>query len=315
MPRYRQLLLFPGLPPVGRPDPDAEAMSCRAGVEYYDLTIRDILNRNSNRRLPFAWTINPYRGCELGCAYCYARYTHGFFDLNDWEDFETKIYVKRGAAESLKRFLKRVEAKREPIAIGTATDPYQPAEHKNRVTRSLLEVFRRCSGLVLSITTKSPLILRDLDLLAELKELHDLKVHVTITTVDSCLARKLEPYAPDPRARLRTVSKLALEGIPTSIFCMPVMPGINDGEGVLRPLFHAARESRAEDVIPNTLFLRPAARARFFPWLEEEFPELLPRYQALYGKNDYLPKAEAKRILSIFEMLHEKSGFRRGIKG
>src|SRR2546426_3348022 len=295
MPLYRQLLLFPSLPPVGRPDPDAAAVRCRAGVEYHDLTIRDMLNRNSNRRLPFTWTINPYRGCEFGCAYCYARYTHGFFDLNNWEDFETKIYVKRGAAESLKRFLKRVEAKREPIAIGTATDPYQPAEHKSRVTRSLLEVFRRCSGLVLSITTKSPLILRDLDLLTELRKLHDLSVHVTITTVDNGLARKLEPYAPDPRARLRAVSKLAREGIATSVFCMPVMPGINDSEEVLRPLFRAAREARALDVIPNTLFLRPAARARFFPWLEEEFPELLPRYQALYGKNDYLPKAEAKR--------------------
>src|SRR2546426_3439 len=220
MPLYRQLLLFPSLPPVGRPDPDAAAVRCRAGVEYHDLTIRDILNRNSNRRLPFTWTINPYRGCEFGCAYCYARYTHGFFDLNNWEDFETKIYVKRGAAESLKRFLKRVEAKREPIAIGTATDPYQPAEHKSRVTRSLLEV--------------------------------------------------------------------------------------------LRPLFRAAREARALDVIPNTLFLRPAARARFFPWLEEEFPELLPRYQALYGKNDYLPKAEAKRILSVFEKLHEESRLSKG---
>ena len=139
MPTYRQLSFLPTLAPAGRPDPDAEALRCRAGVEFHEINVREILNRSANRHLPFVWTINPYRGCEFACSYCYARYTHGFFDLHSWEDFEEKIFVKRGAAGSLRRRLRRAALENEPIAFGTATDPYQPAEHHYRVTRSLLE--------------------------------------------------------------------------------------------------------------------------------------------------------------------------------
>jgi DNA repair photolyase len=309
------LPLFDPPPPRGRPDPDAEAVRQRAGVEYFELQIRDVLNRCSAPRMPFTWTINPYRGCEFACTYCYARYTHGFFDLERWEDFETKIFVKQEAAATLERRLRRMALAGEPIAIGTATDPYQPAERHAGVTRSLLEVFTRVEGLQLGITTKSPLILRDLDLLTELDRRHAISVHVTITTVDPALARRIEQHAPDPRARLRTVARLAAEGIATRVNCMPVMPGINDGEAVLRPLLAAARDAGAEDVRAQALFLKPAARARFMPWLAAEFPHLAPRYRRLYARRDYLSDAESDAVLREFRRLRLENGFPRPCAG
>ncbi len=276
------LPLFPPGPPAGRPDPDAEPVRQRAGVEYFELSVRGILNRCPNPRLPFSWTINPYRGCELGCTYCYARYTHGFFDFHRWQDFEEKIFIKRRAAEALERKLRRTDLRGEPIAIGTATDPYQPAERHFGVTRSLLEVFHRVEGLEISITTKSPLILRDIDLLAALDRRHAITLQLSITTLDPALGRRLEPYAPSPAARLQAVRRLAAEGLATSIFCMPLMPGINDRQSALQPLLAAGRDAGAYDVIAEPLFLRPAARARFFPWLREEFPALGTLYERLY---------------------------------
>ena len=259
---------FAPTPALGRPDPDAEAVRKRAGVEYFELGIRDILNRCDSPRMPFAWTINPYRGCEFACTYCYARYTHGFFDLDRWQDFETKIFVKQGAAAALEKRLRKAALHGEAIAIGTATDPYQPAEHHNGVTRSLLEVFARVEGLQISITTKSPLILRDLDLLTDLDRRHAITVHMTVTTADSEFARRMEQHAPDPRARLRTIEKLSAAGIATRVNCMPVLPGINDGEASLRPLMEAVRSAGAFDISASALFLRGAAKARFMPWLQ-----------------------------------------------
>ncbi len=309
------LPLFPSGPPIGRPEPDAEAVRYRAGVEYFELGVRSVLNRCSSPRMPFRWTINPYRGCEFGCTYCYARYTHSFFDLHRWQDFEQKIFVKRRAAESLERKLRRTNLKGQPIAIGTVTDPYQPAERHFGVTRSLLEVFVRVEGLEISITTKSPLILRDLDLLTALDRKHSITVHVSITTVDRALARRLEPYAPSPAARLRTVRRLADEGLATSIFCMPLLPDINDGEPILRPLFAAAWEAGAFDVVAHPLFLRPAARARFFPWLREEFPGLVPLYERLYHRRDYLRAADREELLATCRRLRLESGFPRARPG
>lgn len=313
--RQTNLPCFAPAPSVGRPDPDAEAVRKRAGVEYFELAIREILNRCDSPRMPFEWTINPYRGCEFACTYCYARYTHGFFDLERWEDFETKIFVKQAAAQTLERRLRKAALHGEPIAIGTATDPYQPAERHHGVTRSLLEVFARVEGLQLSITTKSPLIVRDLDLLTELDRKHSVTVHVTITSADPALARRLEPHAPDARARLRTVQKLAAAGIATRVNCMPVLPGINDGEAQLRPLLAAVRDAGAYDISASALFLRDAARARFLPWLAEEFPHLVARYRALYGRRDYLSEAETQTLLATFRRLKLEYGFPRATAG
>lgn len=309
------LPLFADLPVFGRPDPAAEAIRRRAGVEYHDLVARDILNRVDSPRLPFQWSVNPYRGCEFGCAYCYARDTHGFFELDDPLEFESRIFVKRRAAESLRRKLRRSDLRGQSIAIGTATDPYQPAEKHYEITRSLLEVFAEVEGLSLSITTKSPLVVRDLDLLTELDRRHAVEVHVTITTVDAALARRVEVHAPDPGARLRTVSRLAEAGIAVRVNCMPVMPGINDDEEVLEPLVEAVKAAGAYDLGAQALFLKPTARIHFFAWLAREFPELQGLYRRLYATRDYLDDGARERLLSTYRRLKLAAGLPRSAPG
>ena len=305
------LPLFPMLPAAGRPAPDAEALRRRAGVDYFDLLVREILNKSEASRLPFDWTINPYRGCEFGCVYCYARATHGFFESTQPEDFESKIFVKRGAAEKLAQRLRKSDLRGQTIAIGTATDPYQPAERHFGVTRSLLEVFTGVEGLHLSLTTKSPLVLKDLDILAELDRKHSIEIHMSITTLDRDLARKLEPAAPDPQARLRAVERLAEAGIAVIVNCMPVMPGINDSEAELAPLFAAALAAGAVDVHHQALFLRPATRDKFFPWLKEEFPHLVGMYQRLYARSDYIDGSAKDQLLMTFRRLRLQHGLPR----
>jgi len=310
------LPLFPELPLAGRADPAALPLRRRAEVEHFDLVARDVLNRTESPRLPFDWTINPYRGCELGCAYCYARSTHRFLDLDDPESFETRIFVKRRAAQSLRRQLRRHDLRGQTIALGTATDPYQPAERHYGVTRSLLEVFRDAEGLTLAITTKSPLVLRDLDLLVELDRRHAVEVHVTLTSVDAQLSRRMERGAPTPAARLRALAELAEAGLATRVNCMPVLPGINDGEEVLGPLMAAARAAGALHVTANPLFLRGAAvRAHFFAWLGREFPALAPVYRRLYGRRDDLDAAASERLLTTFRRLRLEHGFPRARPG
>lgn len=310
------LPLFPELPQRGRPNPADAPLDRRAGVEYFDLVPREILNRVSSPRLPFQWTINPYRGCEFGCAYCYARATHGFFELHDPEQFETRIFVKRQAADRLRRELRKADLRGQTIAIGTATDPYQPAEKRYEVTRSLLEVLNEAEGLSLALTTKSPLVARDLDLLSALDRRHAVEVHVTLTTVDPRLARSLEPHAPDPRARLRTVERLAEAGIAVRVNCMPVLPGINDGEEELAPLFEAAAAAGAVHVTAAPLFLRgELPRTSLFAWLGREHPELVTLYRKLYGRRDYLNDEASSRLLTVFRRLRLEHGFPRAHPG
>src|SRR5271166_4765525 len=173
----------------------SEGESLREGhnVEYFTLPARSLLNRCiSNRRLPFTWTINPYRGCEFACKYCYARYTHEFMEMRDGTEFEQKIYVKQHTADLLRHDLRRVKPG-EAIALGTATDPYQPAERRYEITRGILEEFVRHQGFELGIVSKSNLIVRDLDILCEVSRNNVLSIHVTITTLDVELARILEP--------------------------------------------------------------------------------------------------------------------------
>jgi len=305
------LPLFPELPRAGRPDL-AAPLRHRAGVEHFDLVSRDILNRTESARLPFDWTLNPYRGCEFGCSYCYARATHRFLELDDPQSFETRIFVKRRAADALLRQLRKVDLRGQTIAIGTATDPYQPAEKHFGITRSLLEVFRETEELSLAITTKSPLILRDLDLLVELDRRHAVEVHVTVTTVDPQLARRLEGSAPEPSARLRALTRLAEAGIATRVNCMPVLPGINDDEEQLAPLFAAAAAAGAGHVTAQPLFLRgEATRSHFFGWLGREFPQLAPLYRKLYGRRDYLDDSVQESLLTTFRRLRLEHGFPR----
>src|SRR5579864_1742406 len=204
-------------------DSHDDALEPHRGVEFHEMPVRQILNRCTSPRMPFRWTINPYRGCEFGCVYCYARYTHEFLELRDPMDFERRIFVKRMAAEVLARTLSRTPIGSDQIALGTATDPYQPAERKFRLTRSMLEVFAQVGGLDLSITTKSALVARDLDLLRAINVRSRLSVNFSLITLNRRLQRILEPRAPRPSLRLRALAELSAAGIRCHVLMMPMI--------------------------------------------------------------------------------------------
>jgi len=281
----------------------------RAEVEYFALPCRSSLNRESSGRMPFAWTINPYRGCEFGCKYCYARYTHEFMEIHDGKDFERKIYAKVEAPEFLRAELRRAKDKGLPIALGTATDPYQPAERQFRITRKMLEVFLEFEGLQFSITTKSVLILDDLDLLKQISSRHRFSVHMTVTAIDERLARLLEPKAPPPSKRLDAVKQLSEAGISVGVNAMPILPGLNDSEKCLDALARAAREARAKFLYGNILFLTPSAMKQFMPFLEEEFPRLVKRYRKLYAHSAYLNGEYKDHMTKLLAELRARYGF------
>jgi DNA repair photolyase len=270
---------------IARLASQSELLEAKRAVQYFEIPARSILNR-TKPNMPFQWTINPYRGCEFGCKYCYARYTHEFMEM-DAAEFEDKIYAKSAAAHLLRQELGRIERK-EHIAIGTATDPYQPAERRYERTRSILQVFARERGRYLGITTKSDLVLRDLDLIREIARSNVIGVNLTITTLDERLARLLEPRAPRPGLRLEAVRRLSEAGIPVGVFPNPVMPGITDGERQLDRLAKAARDAGAQWFGGGPLFLMPSAQKVFLPFLDEHFPQLAPVYRAMYEKSAYL---------------------------
>jgi DNA repair photolyase len=278
-------------------------------VEFIEMPVRQILNRCDNPALHFRWTINPYRGCEFGCVYCYARYTHEFLELRDPMDFERRIFVKRMAAEVLARTLSRTPIGDDQIAIGTATDPYQPAERKFGLTRSMLEVFARLGGLNLSITTKSSLIERDLDLLREINSRSRLSVNFSLITINRRLQRVLEPRAPRPGLRLRALAQLTAAGIRCNILMMQMIPGITDGPAAIEGVIRAARRAGAAGVWWRSLFLKPAAARRFIPFIKENFPEHVARIDDYYGRATYAPRVYDDHLRVIFDRLKRKYGY------
>jgi len=285
----------------------AHGESVRQGheVEYFTLPVRSLLNRCTSARMPFTWTINPYRGCEFACKYCYARYTHEFMEMRDGVEFEQKIYVKQHAANLLRQELKQVKPGEE-IALGTATDPYQPAERRYEITRGILEEFSRHQGLEIGIVTKSNLVLRDTDLLCAISESNQLFVNITITTLNVDLARILEPRAPRPDLRLEAMRKLNEAGVAAGVICAPVMPGITDGARDLKALVRATAEAGGKYIFANPLFLKPCSAAVFLPFLEQEFPQLAASYRERYKDAAFLPKSYGKRISQLMAKLREK---------
>ncbi len=286
---------------------EGAALSDGHNVEYLTIGTRSILNRCAARNMRFTWTVNPYRGCEFACKYCYARYTHEYMELRDPLSFERQIYVKQDVVAQTRRDLKRVK-QGEEIAIGTATDPYQPAERRYGTTRSILEVLSERPGLHIGIITKSNLILRDADLLRQIHKQSTLTVTLTVTTVNADLARILEPRAPRPDLRFGAVRQLALLGIRTGVSCAPVIPGITDAPRDLEAVIKAAKEAGAHYLFANPLNLRPGSAAVFLPFLEKEFPDLMARYRERYGKRVYVEKAYQQRISSLVRALKRKHG-------
>lgn len=286
----------------------APALFEKAQVEYRCLPAARLLNRcSAGSLMPFQWTINPYRGCELGCHYCYARYTHEFLEL-DAGAFERLIFVKQFRRDWFEQELRAV-APGDCIAIGTATDPYQPAERRFGVTRTVLEVLSSKAGLQITLTTKSDLVARDAELLERASRRNRVRVNFTVTTLDCGLARLLEPGAPRPDLRLRALQRLAEAGVETAVFASPVLPGINDGRGELEALAKAAREIGAKHFGAQMLFLREPARGVFFRMLEERFPRLVERYRRLFANRTRAP-ADLRRALELrVALVREECGF------
>ena len=279
----------------------------KRGTEYFLLPVKSILNHCDSNRVPFSWTINPYRGCEFGCQYCYARYTHEFMDL-DTQDFEKKIYVKQDAGPLAGRDLNSEKVSGEHIAIGTATDPYQPAEREFGATRAILEQMAERKGLSVSITTKSDQVLRDLNLLRRIAEHSTVSVNLSITTMRRGLARILEPRAPRPDLRMRAVQELRRAGIAAGVFAMPILPGITDQEEDLDALARAARDAGAQWFAANVLFLMPSALKQFLPFLDKRFPRRAKRYREWYSRNPYAPEAYRKEVAARVAALRRKYG-------
>jgi DNA repair photolyase len=285
----------------------AQGESIRQGhdVEYFTLPARSLLNRCTAARMPFTWTINPYRGCEFACKYCYARYTHEFMEMRDGVDFERKIFVKQQAAWMLRQDLKKVKPGEE-IAIGTATDPYQPAERRYQVTRAIMEELARHHGLELGIVTKSNLVVRDVELFREIARHNQLFVNITVTTINTDLARTLEPRAPRPDLRLEAVRQLNLAGVDAGVICAPVVPGITDAPRDLDALVRAVAQAGGKYVYANPLFLKPCSASVFLPFLQKEFPQLVDDYRRRYQDKAFLPAAYGKRLSELMRKLRQK---------
>jgi DNA repair photolyase len=285
--------------------------------EYFLLPVKSILNRCESERVPFEWTINPYRGCEFGCKYCYARYTHEYMEI-DGGEFEKKIYVKQDAGALLARDVARkysYESKAsgytqaEHIAIGTATDPYQPAEREYGVTRACLEELAKREGLSVSIITKSNQIVRDIDILKVIAGKSALAVNITVTTLKPRLARLLEPRAPRPDLRLAAVKELREAGLQVGVSASPLLPGITDGEGELEGVAAAAKEAGAQWFFSGVLFLMPASARQFLPFVKEKFPRLAEQYDKWYAKNGYAPEQYRREVSARVLRIRQKFGF------
>src|SRR5579872_6672373 len=303
-----------GIARLAASSPRAEA---KRGTEYFLLPVRSVLNECHSERVPFRWTVNPYRGCGFGCKYCYARYTHEYMEL-DGGEFERKIYVKKDAGPLLAydvahKYSYASESsggeKPEHIAIGTATDPYQPAEREYGVTRACLEELAKREGLSISVITKSNQIVRDIDLFKKIAERSELSLNITITTLRTRLARLLEPRAPRPDLRVATVRQLREAGLRVGVSASPLIPGITDRDGELEAVAEAVHEAGARGFWSGVLFLMPSSAKQFLPFVREKFPRLTKQYEEWYTKDAYAPEKYRKMIAERVARLKQKYGF------
>lgn len=287
-----------------------DVVDSRRGTEFQELRSENLLNRLSGAGMPFGWTVNPFRGCEVGCRYCYARPTHEYLGHADPTEFEERIYVKRAGSRKLVASLLRARESGQEIAIGTATDPYQPAEGRFAITRSVLEAMAQVPGLRVGLTTKSTGILRDREILGRLARSGDLWVNVSLISLDAGLLRQIEPRAPRPDLRLEAVRTLTADGIRTRLFLMPVLPLLTDGDGGLRELLAAALAAGAREVISQALFLRTEMTWRFFlDFVSAEFPWAVPRYRELFPRPGNAPAAYREEIERRVRRLAAEVGF------
>jgi DNA repair photolyase len=280
------------------------------GIEFIEVEAKTIINNVPGNYLPFNWTINPYRGCTHACRFCFARSTHTYLDLNAGRDFETKIVVKVNAAERLRKELRAKKWRGEPIAMGTATDPYQRAEGRYKLMPPIIGALTEV-GNPFSILTKGTLILRDLDLLTKAAEVTDVSTAFSIGTLDEEAWRRSEPGTPHPRKRMEAVKKINQAGIPCGVMVAPVLPGISDGMEQLKSVVHAAVEVGASHVTPIMLHLRPKVKEVYMEWLGNEYPHLVDSYEAMYRRSAYASKGSQDALRdSVYELIDGAGGLK-----
>ena len=287
---------------------ESPRLEAKRRVEYLEIAARSYITRCTSERVPFRWTINPYRGCEFGCKYCYARYAHEFMELRDPLDFERKIFVKQFDAGRFEQELLKLPLG-ESVALGTATDPYQPAERRYCITRAMLEAFAGAAGLRVGITTKSDLVARDIDLLKEISRRHYCSVSMTVTTTNATLARAIEPLAPRPDLRLAAVEKLSRAGIRVNVFCAPILPLLNDSEANLDAVASRAASAGARAFGGNVLFLKDCSRDVFLSFLQERFPLLVRRYRERFERSAFLRGDYPERIRERVAKIRQRYRF------
>jgi DNA repair photolyase len=279
------------------------------GVAYRELQTRSLLNRCDSPRMPFDWTVNPYRGCAMGCRYCYATYTHEFMGIETPEAFHSTVFVKVGGLEETARRLASIVRSGRLIALGTATDPYQPGEASQRVTRRFLEAVAQHRNVRLGITTKGAVILRDLELLRRINERSKLSVHVSLISPQSGLLRRLEPLAPAPALRIEVMRRLADAGIRVGLALMPVLPALTDDEAQLDELLERVRAAGVSRIAWGVLFLRSPTKEKYLRWLAAEFPQYLEAYRRAYAGRVYLSGGYRRLIEDRIGGLRRKHGF------
>jgi DNA repair photolyase len=282
-------------------------------MRFYEVRAKSVLNKvPPMSQMPFRWTVNPYRGCTHACLYCFARPTHTFLGFNPGRDFDREIVVKVNAPEVLRAELARPSWKGEHVALGTNTDPYQWVEGRYKlmpgIWEALLDARNPCS-----ILTKSPLLLRDIELMKQLRErVGEFTACLSIPTLDEKAWRETEPHTPNPRARLEAVAELNRAGIPTGVLVAPLMPGINDAPHQVEPLLEAAEQAGATSVAGIALHLRGEVRDVFMDWMRAKRPDLVPRYEELYRRRAYAPQPERERLSRLVGKRGSAGRFRRG---
>ena len=275
---------------------------------YLEDTCKTALNRVPDAsRVPFRWTVNPYRGCTHSCHYCFARAYHTYIDLGVGDDFSSKIVVKTNVAEVLRRELAAPRWEGETIAMGTATDPYQHCEGRYRLTRAVIEVLVDFAN-PLSLLTKSTMILRDLDVFLRLNEVAPLSVSMSIGTLDEDVRRVVEPGTPPGRRRLEILTRFAAAGIRTGVLVAPILPGLTDDEEHLDEVLAACADAGIGWASGIVLHVRPAIREHFMPWMKQTYPWLYPRYVELYGNRAYAPRSYQEEISERLARLRLRHG-------
>jgi len=280
-----------------------------AGITFHEVTAKSVLNRvPAGSKMPFEWTVNPYRGCSHACVYCFARKSHTYLDFDAGMDFDSQVVVKVNAAEILRKELNKASWTRQQVALGTNTDPYQRAEGRYKLMPGIINALAE-SGTPLSILTKGTLLARDIPLLKSAAAQVPVGLGISLAMTDEALSEAIEPGTPGPRARLKLVSRLREAGLPCGVMAMPILPWLSDSDEALDALFGSLAAAGATGVTAGALYLKPGTREWFMKWIATHHPELAGRYRRLYGTGSYASKEYRMWLAGKVRYFKARHGF------